>query len=70
MRRKLQEKFLPEAYYMLADVWRHDSPRLDAAVRAFRMHVDGHKRPDYKAFMIGIFGLETMRQYLKPAEES
>ena len=55
---------------MLADVWRHDSPRLDAAVRAFRMHVDGHKRPDYKAFMIGIFGLETMRQYLKPAEES
>lgn len=57
----MQEKLHPDAYYMLVDAWRHDSPRLEAALRAYRLHIEGQKKPDYKGFLVGIFGLEAMR---------
>ena len=57
--------FQSEAYELLVDAWRVDSPKVTEAVRAWKMHIHNYARPDMRAFMICIFGLERMMQLLK-----
>lgn len=51
-----------EAYLMLADCWRANSPRLADALRSFMANVLNAPQPDYQAFMVGIFGMERMKE--------
>lgn len=61
----LQAGFHPTVYYMLVDVWRSGSDRLPDAIRSYKTHVASRKsKPDWKGFVIGIFGLETLAPLL------
>jgi hypothetical protein len=57
----LAQRYSSEAYLLLVDCWRADSPRLTDALRSFRANVLSLPQPDYQAFMIGIFGMERMK---------
>jgi hypothetical protein len=50
---------------MLLDAWRADSPRARDAIWAWRLHVraprPGRAVPDYKAFLVSLFGLERLQ---------
>ena len=61
----LQAGFHQTVYYMLVDVWRSGSDRLPDAIRSYKTHVASRKsKPDWKGFVIGIFGLETLAPLL------
>lgn len=61
----LQAGFHQTVYYMLVDVWRSGSERLPDAIRSYKTHVASRKsKPDWKGFVIGIFGLETLAPLL------
>ena len=50
---------------MLCDVWRTSSPKVHDAVRAFKQHVENRpNKPDWKGFLIGIFGLQAINPHL------
>jgi hypothetical protein len=57
----LAQRYTSEAYLLLVDCWRADSPRLPNALRSFRANVLSLPQPDYQAFMIGIFGMDRMK---------
>ncbi|KAL3140499.1 hypothetical protein ABBQ32_005085 [Trebouxia sp. C0010 RCD-2024] len=62
--------FHQTVYYMLVDVWRSGSDRLPDAIRSYKTHVATRKaKPDWKGFVIGIFGLDILAPLLnkKPA---
>ncbi|KAL3158372.1 High mobility group [Trebouxia sp. C0009 RCD-2024] len=62
--------FHQTVYYMLVDVWRSGSDRLPDAIRSYKTHVATRKaKPDWKGFVIGIFGLDLLAPLLnkKPA---
>ena len=66
----LQAGFHQTVYYMLVDVWRSGSDRLPDAIRSYKTHVATRKaKPDWKGFVIGIFGLDLLAPLLnkKPA---
>lgn len=50
---------------MLVDVWRSGSEKLPDAIRSYRTHVANRKaKPDWKGFVIGIFGLDAIMPLL------
>lgn len=60
---------------MLVDVWRDGSERLPDAIRSYKAHVATRKaKPDWKGFIVGIFGLEVIKplfvQLISPVLES
>ena len=58
----LQAGFQKAVYYMLVDVWRAESSRLPDAIRSYKAHVANRKvKPDWKGFIIGIFGLDIIK---------
>lgn len=57
--------FQSPVYYMLVDVWRSGSERLPDAIRSYKTHVASRKaKPDWKGFVIGIFGLDVITPLL------
>ena len=63
----VQAGFQNDAYYGLVDVWRKDSPKVGSALRAYHQHVASRKaKPDWKGFMIGIFGINEYTPAAKP----
>ena len=61
----LQAGFQQEVYYMLVDVWRLGSDRLPDAIRSYKAHVATCKaKPDWKGFIVGIFGLDVIKPLL------
>ena len=60
-----QAGFQPAVYYMLVDVWRSGSDKLPDAIRSYKTHVANRKaKPDWKGFVIGIFGLDAIMPLL------
>ncbi|KAA6417153.1 MAG: hypothetical protein FRX49_12908 [Trebouxia sp. A1-2] len=57
--------FQSPVYYMLVDVWRSGSDKLPDAIRSYKTHVASRKaKPDWKGFVIGIFGLDVITPML------
>lgn len=56
------EHFCEDVYLLLLDVLRADSPKLQDALHAYRMHVEKSAAPDYRAFLVSVFGLEKLLQ--------
>ena len=60
-----QAGFQSPVYYMLVDVWRSGSEKLPDAIRSYKTHVASRKaKPDWKGFVIGIFGLDIITPLL------
>ena len=60
-----QAGFQSPVYYMLVDVWRSGSEKLPDAIRSYKTHVATRKaKPDWKGFVIGIFGLDAVMPLL------
>lgn len=60
-----QAGFQSPVYYMLVDVWRSGSDKLPDAIRSYKTHVASRKaKPDWKGFVIGIFGLDVITPML------
>ena len=58
----LQAGFQQAVYYMLVDVWRAGSERFPDALRSYQAHVASRRaKPDWKGFIIGIFGLDVIK---------
>lgn len=68
----LQAGFQQAVYYMLVDVWRAGSGKLPDAVRSYKAHVARKGKPDWKGFVIGIFGLDVITPLMnqRPAAHS
>ena len=50
---------------MLVDTWRSGSEKLPDAIRSYKTHVANRKaKPDWKGFVIGIFGLDAIAPLL------
>lgn len=64
--------FCEDVYLMLLDCWRADSPRVKDAIWAWRLHVRNPRpvggAPDYKAFLVSLFGLERLHAVVRAAE--
>ncbi|DBB17636.1 TPA: hypothetical protein ACH3X3_002680 [Trebouxia sp. C0006] len=57
--------FQSPVYYMLVDVWRSGSEKLPDAIRSYKTHVASRRaKPDWKGFVIGIFGLDIITPLL------
>lgn len=58
--------FCEDVYLLLLDVWRPDSPKVHDAIWAWKLHVKpprpGDGLPDYRAFLVSLFGLEKLLQ--------
>ncbi|CAD7699130.1 unnamed protein product [Ostreobium quekettii] len=57
--------FTMEAYYLLLDVWRENSPRLGDSIRAYKAHIETRERHDWRAFFVSVFGFEKMHALLR-----
>jgi hypothetical protein len=57
-----QAGFVEDAWHMLLDACRPQSPLFSLAVKAHEQYMRGRtKNIDYRAIMISIFGLETVK---------
>jgi len=65
----LKRYYTPEAYMLLLDAWRRESVKVQDAIMSYKSHVADHTRPDWRAFMVRIFGLERMKGLEKPDKE-
>lgn len=58
--------FCEDVYLLLLDVWRPDSPKVRDAIWAWKLHLKtprtGGSQPDYRAFLVSLFGLEKLLQ--------
>jgi hypothetical protein len=58
--------FCEDVYLLLLDVWRPGSPKVRDAIWAWKLHVKtpqaGGNQPDYRAFLVSLFGLEKLLQ--------
>eukprot|EP00775_Hariotina_reticulata_P008772 gene8772-8951_t len=58
--------FCEDVYLLLLDVWRPDSAKVRDAVWAWKLHVKAPlpagSAPDYRAFLVSLFGLERLEQ--------
>lgn len=58
--------FCEEVYLMLLDLWRPDSPKVREAIWAWKLHIRGPRPdgadPDYRAFLVSLFGLDKLTQ--------
>jgi len=58
--------FCEEVYLMLLDAWRPDSSKVREAIWAWKLHVRGPRpdgaEPDYRAFLVSLFGLDKLTQ--------
>jgi hypothetical protein len=64
MRHWVVSHFCEDVYLLLLDVWRPDSPRVREAIWAWKLHVKSPRgptaQPDYRAFLVSLFGLEKL----------
>lgn len=64
--------FCEDVYMMLLDAWRADSPKIWDAVYAWRAHVraprPGGVEPDYRAFLVSLFGLDKLLEVSRAAK--
>lgn len=58
------EYFCEDVYLLLLDVWRPDSAMVRNAMWAWKLHIKaprpGNSAPDYRAFLVSLFGLEKL----------
>jgi hypothetical protein len=58
--------FCEDVYLLLLDVWRPGSAKVGDAIWAWKAHVrqprQGGAPPDYRAFLVSLFGLEKLLQ--------
>ena len=52
-----------DAYYMIVDKLRSEDRRL--VLEANEMHIGNKKKPDWKAFLVHILGLEKTKEVFK-----
>eukprot|EP00873_Tetraselmis_striata_P027453 jgi/Tetstr1/447717/TSEL_000020.t2 len=64
-RKHILKYYHEDAFYMLVDIWRRDSPKLNDALTSAKCHVFSKLRADWKAFMIGTFGKDVMDSMLR-----
>mmetsp|Transcript_25093 Transcript_25093/g.54568 ORF Transcript_25093/g.54568 Transcript_25093/m.54568 type:complete len:820 (+) Transcript_25093:133-2592(+) len=64
-RRFWDHGFTHEAYMMLVDVWRKESPRLSDALRSYQAHIQNRARPNWETFMVSMFGLDKVQALKK-----
>mgnify|MGYP001807529932 CR=1 FL=1 len=59
-------QFCEDVYLLLLDVWRPDSAKIREAIWAWKLHLKGPMasgaQPDYRAFLVSLFGLERLTQ--------
>lgn len=66
----VQHNFCDEAFLLLMDVWRSDSPKVKEAVWAHYNHIERPDAPDYRAFMVSVFGLDKLVQITQASRVS
>jgi hypothetical protein len=66
----VQHNFCDEAFLLLMDVWRSDSPKVKEAVWAHYNHIERPDVPDYRAFMVSVFGLDKLVQITQASRVS
>jgi hypothetical protein len=58
--------FCEDVWLLLLDVWRPGSAKVGDAIWAWKLHVaqprQGGAAPDYRAFLVSLFGLEKLLQ--------
>jgi hypothetical protein len=58
--------FCEDVYLLLLDVWRPDSAKVREAIWAWKLHLKGPMasgaQPDFRAFLVSLFGLERLTQ--------
>jgi hypothetical protein len=64
-RKHILKYYHEDAFYILVDTWRRDSPKLNDALSSAKCHVFSKLRADWKAFMIGTFGKDVMDSMLR-----
>lgn len=66
------DHFCEDVYLLLLDVWRPDSPKVREAIWAWKLHVQGPRpqgtQPDYRAFLVSLFGLDRLTQLSAAAQ--
>jgi hypothetical protein len=66
------DHFCEDVYLLLLDVWRPDSPKVREAIWAWKLHVQGPRpqgtQPDYRAFLVSLFGLDRLTQLAAAAQ--
>jgi hypothetical protein len=66
------DHFCEDVYLLLLDVWRPDSPKVRDAIWAWKLHVKGPRpqgtQPDYRAFLVSLFGLDRLKQLAAAAQ--
>jgi hypothetical protein len=66
----VQHNFCDEAFLLLMDVWRSEAPKVKDAVWAHYSHVERPDTPDYRAFMVSVFGLDKLVQITQASRVS
>lgn len=64
--------FCEDVYLLLLDVWRPDSAKVREAIWAWKLHVKAPRpagaQPDYRAFLVSLFGLDKLTQLSAAAQ--
>lgn len=66
--------FCEDVYLLLLDVWRPDSSKVREAIWAWKLHIKAPRPagtgPDYRAFLVSLFGLDKLSQLTAAAREA
>lgn len=66
--------FCEDVYLLLLDVWRPDSSKVREAIWAWKLHIKAPRpagsSPDYRAFLVSLFGLDKLTQLTAAAQEA
>lgn len=62
LRRATKRLASEDTYYQVIDHMRPDSPNFQKAVQASHAHVIGQKKPDYKGFLVQLFGIKVLKK--------
>jgi hypothetical protein len=66
--------FCEDVYLLLLDVWRPDSSKVREAIWAWKLHIKAPRPagsdPDYRAFLVSLFGLDKLTQLTAAAREA
>jgi len=58
-------QFKEDAYYNLLGVWREASENLGDAIRAYKAHIAGRDRADWRAFFTSVWGVDKTAEWTK-----
>lgn len=70
VKRRLQDHgFTSNAYLLLMDAWRRDSPKIAEAMDCYKTHIHGIMRPNWTAFLTDLLGPAKVETLRKPPVE-